>query len=229
MAETAVELEARLKERWFALWKGLGGPSEAWMQAEWERLAAHYNEPHRAYHGLAHISYLLGMLSKYVRLASNPVAIELAVWFHDVIYDVSKVKPPGTMSNERQSADYALGVMKAARLSTALRDSVEGLVMVTLHNPATHRPQTSDEMLMADLDWSPLGWAWPDFTESAQQIRHEYSDDMGYSQAEFNAGRLAFLKGTLERGERQFYLHEFKSLYGQQALYNIERAIRELQ
>jgi predicted metal-dependent HD superfamily phosphohydrolase len=46
-----------------------------------------YSEPHRAYHNRLHIDECLQEFDRMRGEARNPIALELAIWFHDVIYD----------------------------------------------------------------------------------------------------------------------------------------------
>ena len=65
-----------------------------------------WNEPHRFYHNLDHLNYLINHFDKLCEkdLITEPERSRLIViaFFHDVIYD-SKAK-----DNEKQSVDYFL-------------------------------------------------------------------------------------------------------------------------
>ncbi|MBL7570773.1 hypothetical protein, partial [Escherichia coli] len=61
-------------------------------------LRRRYAEPHRAYHGQAHIDALLRGLVNEARHVGNGAAVELAIWYHDAIYD------PAAADNEARSA-----------------------------------------------------------------------------------------------------------------------------
>lgn len=67
-----------------------------------ERLAGlrrRYAEPHRAYHGQAHVDALLAGLAAEGPHIGNKAATELAIWYHDAIYN------PNATDNEARSAD----------------------------------------------------------------------------------------------------------------------------
>lgn len=53
-------------------------------------LAAAYDEGTRYYHTRAHIDACLSQLDVYRDLARNPAEIEIALWFHDAIYDTHR-------------------------------------------------------------------------------------------------------------------------------------------
>ncbi|MEA5468385.1 hypothetical protein VB714_05850 [Spirulina sp. 06S082] len=59
-----------------------------------------YREKHRYYHTLQHIEECLIL---YDRLPTKSPTVEIALWFHDVIYN------PQGPNNEMQSANYADG------------------------------------------------------------------------------------------------------------------------
>src|SRR5690242_9270349 len=87
------------KERWLALWKACGanGAQQAW----YEHLSAAYGAPQRHYHNQQHIAECLAEFDSARHLALEPAAVELALWFHDAVYN------PKASDNEEQSA--ALG------------------------------------------------------------------------------------------------------------------------
>ena len=69
------------KERWYLLCKGLGLEGETmWIEFE-----SAYLTSGRAYHNLGHILDCLQLLDEHRAVATDPVAVELAVWFHDVV------------------------------------------------------------------------------------------------------------------------------------------------
>ena len=54
------------------------------------RLLDGYREPRRYYHTFDHIRHCLAMLDQCRALLRHPDAVELAVWFHDVIFEPGK-------------------------------------------------------------------------------------------------------------------------------------------
>ena len=77
-----------------------------------------YSEPHRCYHNLAHIEDCLGEFDRAKQLATDPAAVELAIWFHDAVYD------PRAADNEERSAELAKDWLSDLHASDALTDSV---------------------------------------------------------------------------------------------------------
>src|SRR6266850_1795575 len=86
-------------DRWAALWCAIGasGDPSLW----YERLTAAYAEPQRVYHNQQHIAECLAQFDAVRHLARQPEAVEVAIWFHDAVYD------PKGADNEEQSANLA--------------------------------------------------------------------------------------------------------------------------
>ena len=82
--------EIDMKARWLALWKRIGGKTDG--EAEWKKIVAHYSQPHRAHHVLLHIEHCLRELDEVKakrNLLINPDAVEVALWFHDIVNDTT--------------------------------------------------------------------------------------------------------------------------------------------
>jgi predicted metal-dependent HD superfamily phosphohydrolase len=71
-----------------------------------DELVARYSEPHRKYHTLQHLAECLAHVEAVGHLAEQPGEVEIALWFHDGIYDTQG------HDNERQSADWARAVLE---------------------------------------------------------------------------------------------------------------------
>ncbi len=87
------------RERWQRIWQEAGAVGDPGPCCE--RLITAYSAPDRHYHNLDHISECLGELDAARHLAADPVAVELALWFHDAVYDSRAT------ANEERSADLA--------------------------------------------------------------------------------------------------------------------------
>ena len=69
---------------WLALMAKIGFSQNIETYTE---LKSRYSETHRKYHNVAHIESVLSELGKARHIAENYEAIELALWFHDAIYN----------------------------------------------------------------------------------------------------------------------------------------------
>ena len=64
-----------------------------------------YGEAWRTYHNMEHIGACLTYFDRCRDVANHPDAIEMAIWFHDCIYEV------GNTNNEALSRDWFLEVL----------------------------------------------------------------------------------------------------------------------
>lgn len=151
-------------------------------------LRARYGEPHRRYHVLAHVTDVLAALASGPP-AEDPVAVRLAVWFHDAVYD------PRAGDNEAASAALAARTLTGWDASKPLVRRVRGLVLATDHR----RPAPAgdgDAALLVDADLAVLA-APPDrYDAYVAAVRAEYAhvDD-----ADWRRGRAAVLDALLAR------------------------------
>src|SRR5262245_10907424 len=66
-----------------------------------DRLVSAYSEPHRYYHTLEHLAEMFKVAGKLADAATDPAAVQLAIWFHDAVYDSRAT------DNEERSAALA--------------------------------------------------------------------------------------------------------------------------
>lgn len=124
--------------RWERLWSTLGAAhADGTLFCN---IIAKYSEPHRKYHTLRHLEECLSHLDEAQHLAARPAEIELALWFHDAVYDVRR------QDNEERSAEWARASAEAASLPAKVCDRVYDLVLATRHNAA---PESTDEAGLA--------------------------------------------------------------------------------
>ncbi len=146
-----------------------------------------YAEPHRHYHTMQHLNECFVNFDQVRVEATHPAEIELALWFHDVIYDVT------SHTNEQHSADWAHSVVLNAGGSATVADRVHKLVMVTAHNAL---PRSLDEHILVDVDLSILGAESARFAEYETQVRAEYS---WVPEATYRSKRAEILQTFLDR------------------------------
>jgi len=170
---------------WQRAWAGIGAAGEG--SALFAQLTAAYAEPQRHYHTLQHLGECLALFDDARALAERPAEVELALWFHDAIYDIKGHE------NEQRSADWARDALRDAGVSADAAQRVHDLVMATRH---TAVPSGRDEQLLVDIDLSILGAARARFDEYEQQIRKEYAYVPGFL---FRRKRREILKGFLDR------------------------------
>ncbi len=170
---------------WQRAWTGIGAVGEG--GALFAQLKAAYAEPQRHYHTQQHLGECLSAFDAARSLAEHPDEVELALWFHDAIYDIKG------HDNEQRSADWARDALTDAGVATEAAERVHALVMATRH---TAVPVGRDEQLLVDIDLSILGAERPRFDQYEQQIRQEYAYVPGFL---FRRKRREIFKGFLDR------------------------------
>jgi len=155
-----------LKRVWEAAWHQIGATQHEASDSVYDSLIEAYNQPHRKYHTVQHITECLDLLVKVAHLAEHPDEIAVALWFHDIAYD------PKSRKNEEKSAKLAATAMNRAKIPVNSRTRIAGLIMVTKHD---REPMTSDEKLILDIDLAILGAAKRRYNQYERQIAAEYS------------------------------------------------------
>ena len=204
-----------LRERWSALMDSFEVDAHLADKA-FEDLAARYGENGRHYHTLAHIENVLETADALRPFAQDFPAVELAAWFHDIIYD------PRAADNEAQSADYAARVLGTMGLPAATIAKVERLIRATTH--AYPCPDDPDCQVLLDADLATFGSNWPLQEEIAAAIRQEFSF---VPEDTYRVGRRQVLKQFLQR-DRIFYNPKMFAQFEETARQNIAQAIAAL-
>ena len=182
-------------------------------------LRARYAEPHRAYHGQAHIDAMLQGLSALGDAFERPAAVELAIWYHDAIYD------PARHDNEARSADL-LRAEVSGLADPALLDAAELMVRLTAGHtlpPDVHPAWRTDCALFLDLDLAVLGAPAAEYDAYEAGIAAEFVPVHGINA--FRTGRAAFLRALLDRA-RLFHTDRFHAALDAPARVNLSRALQ---
>jgi predicted metal-dependent HD superfamily phosphohydrolase len=202
-----------MKERCKQIWQKSDAPV---VPSEiLEELLSAYSSGDRYYHNLAHIQDCLAIFDETRFLADSPEAVELAIWFHDAVYD------PKRSDNEEKSAAWAKSAIAQSGLSIDLAEYVSHLILATCHNAID---QDRDTQLLMDVDLSILGQEAEIFWQYEDNIRKEYAwvpEDL------FNQKRIAILHSFLERSHI-YYLEIYRNRFEEQARQNLEQAIARL-
>jgi predicted metal-dependent HD superfamily phosphohydrolase len=204
-----------LANQWKASWEGLGISITPMLIQEFKELIARYSEPHRRYHTVRHLEECFAKLTEIHNLAEHAAEVELALWFHDAIYEKH------SSQNEVKSAELAVKKVLAAGGSVDAAARISNLIMATRHAVL---PRNKDEQVLIDVDLSILGAEPERFEEYERQIREEYSWVPWFL---FREKRRKILKDFLAR-PTIFNTHVFIQRYEKQARQNIERSITRL-
>jgi predicted metal-dependent HD superfamily phosphohydrolase len=206
-------LPDQVERDWVSLWKRVAARGEPLPALN--DLVARYTESHRGYHSLAHVLDCLREFNTVRRLAQNPDAIELALWFHDAIYN------PRAADNEEQSARLAEQVLTAANLTEPFIRDVRELILATRHQSI---PESADARLLVDIDLSVLGQSAERFDAYEAGVRKEYKWVPGPL---FAMKRSAILKSFLDRAAI-YATPWFREKYEAAARANLARSVRQL-
>ncbi len=200
-------------ERWSRLWDNLGAVGSP--DPVFRLLSDLYSERHRTYHTLNHLSHCLDELEDARHLAERPYEVEMALWFHDAVYD------PKAKDNEKRSAELARRIAKEARLTEAFGKRVHDLVMATRHHEL---PEGADARLLVDIDLSILGRPRGEFDRYEANIRKEY---LFVPWPEYRSARGAVLQSFLDRPaiySTDYFQRKYESL----ARANLDRSLSSL-
>jgi len=215
MTSPAVEEISGLN-RFQSLWQRclIEGAADASAEIH-QRLVDSYNESQRRYHTLGHIDHCLSMFDQCKSLAINPDALEIAVWFHDAIFE------PGKSDNEALSAEL-YDEFSAGVHADEFRALVGRMIMATLHNGLSL--DDSDAGYMVDIDLSSFGLPWEDFLRDSRHLREESAE---LSDADYFQKQGAFRSCLLARPH--FYQTDFfRRHYEQQARDNLAKYVDQL-
>jgi predicted metal-dependent HD superfamily phosphohydrolase len=155
-----------------------------------------YSQPHRYYHNLRHIQQVFDVVAEMRSQADNFVAIGLAVWFHDVIYN------PKATDNEEKSALYARKILTQLETSPEIVKKVTKMILMTKSHQTLSKD--IDTQIFLDADLSIFGSSPSDYNNYKQAIRQEYA---WIAENEYRDRRKQVLSRFLQRD--RIYLTEY--------------------
>lgn len=167
---------------------------EADLRAAWRRwlpgvpddIIARYREPHRRYHGVRHLAFVVRDVTRLLTdvAVPDPAAVMAAAFLHDAVYD------PRSSTNEEASARLADTVLLDWEPSR--RADVQRLVLVTV----AHDADDPAAAVLSDADLAVLGAEPGAYDAYRRGVRAEYShvpDDA------WRTGRASILRSFLDR------------------------------
>jgi len=198
---------------WDRCWRGLGVNTDGHQLMI--RIIEAYNEPHRKYHNEEHLIDCLRLFAYHRHLANEPDEVEIALWFHDAIYDVK------ANDNEARSARWAVDELKQAGISKERISRVCNNIIATCHLSVLEK---IDEQLVVDIDLSIFGASPAQFLEYERRIRDEYKWVEDYT---FCRKRWEILAEFLFRSSL-YNTIIFQQLFEKQARINLLNSLRNL-
>ena len=153
-----------MEKIWLSSWCELG--LNAPESSVFEDVLARYSETHRYYHTLQHLSECFSHRAWIQASAAYPAEVYMAIWFHDLIYDVR------AKDNETRSAQFAADLLSANGASHSQISRISQHIIAT----STHQMSLAeDSQFLLDVDLAILGASPARFSQYQEQIRSEYA------------------------------------------------------
>lgn len=149
-------------------------------------LVAAHSAPERFYHNLEHLTEMFRVVERLNATVEDPNALQLAVWFHDAVYD-SRAR-----DNEHRSGELAVDLLGPIGVPASGIERVVRMIWATAHT--ADPPADRDTRVLLDADLAILGASEERYARYAADIRKEYawvSDD------DYRAGRIGVLNKFL--------------------------------
>ena len=195
-----------------------------------ESLLQAWEQPHRAYHHSGHLSQMLTDLDRlyaYRTQGSTPLALVLAAWFHDAVYEGA----PG--EDERRSEQLANISLEPLVTAGLLSGDELQMVSLLVRATATHElPESADLpagyepadiQFFLDADMAILAADSARYRRYLRGVRSEYSH---FDDEAFRAGRTTFLRSILGR-KRIFLSEQALQLWEEPAQTNLQAELSE--
>lgn len=196
-----------------------------------ESLLQAWEQPHRAYHHSGHLSQMLTDLDHLyahrAQAGSTPLALILAAWFHDAVYEGA----PG--KDERRSEQLASASLAPLVTAGLLTGHELQMVSLLVRATATHElPESTDLpagyepadiQFFLDADMSILAADSARYRRYLRGVRSEYSH---FDDEAFRTGRTNFLRSILGR-KRIFLSEEALQLWEEPAQANLHAELSE--
>ena len=176
----------------------------------WIEIKTYYSSPNRHYHTLKHLEYI------YISLENIEIdtVIEFSIFYHDIIYDVTK------KDNEEKSASLAKKRLAELNVSKRVQKEVVELIIKT----QKHQTESQKDSLFLDADLAILASHREIYQNYIEDIRKEYAI---YSDKIYNSGRREVLNSFLKK-ERLYHSNYFHKRYEKIARKNLESELKSL-
>ena len=195
-----------------------------------ESLLQAWEQPHRAYHHSGHLSQMLSDLDRLYtarKQGATPLALVLAAWFHDAVYEGA----PG--EDERRSEQLANISLEPLVTAGLLSGDELQMVSLLVRATATHKlPESADLpagyepadiQFFLDADMAILAADSARYRRYLRGVRSEYSH---FDDEAFRAGRTTFLRSILGR-KRIFLSEQALQLWEEPAQTNLQAELSE--
>ncbi len=215
MDSVGIEVIDLLATKWVNLFRPFPG-NPTLIEEIFTQLVTAYSHQERYYHNLLHIQQVLNIINTLEPWADNLPAIQMAAWFHDVVYDT---KSP---NNEERSAEYAASALSKLGIPITIINKVVKMILNTKNHQSS--PEDIDSHILLDADLSIFGAEASQYLAYAQAIRHEYS---WVTDGEYKITRKRILQNFLEQ-DRIYFTGKAFDLLEIKAKANISNEILKL-
>ncbi len=185
-------------------------------EGTFNHVVAAYSTSNRYYHNLKHIHHVLTTIATLQVYAKDLSAVQLAAWFHDIVYDTQ------AKNNEENSAEYANQLLTRLGIPVNHIATVTRLILNTKHHQAA--VDDCDNQVLIDADLAILGTNQAQYWEYANAIRQEYA---WIPETEYIKGRSQVLEKFLQR-DRIYYTPLMFKIAEQSARSNIKAEVAML-
>lgn len=179
-------IDDRLRAAWAEASAGVGAQHDESLLVE---VVQRYDEPHREYHGLAHLAHVVSVVSSMQDLCEDFASTVIAAFFHDVVYVI------GRSDNETASAQFAGEHLRRLGAEPDAIAKVEVMIVAT-DDHVVPNGAPADTAVLLDADLAILGTDTETYDHYVERVRREYAaipDDA------WRVGRAAVLESFLRR------------------------------
>ncbi|KDQ63604.1 hypothetical protein JAAARDRAFT_384709 [Jaapia argillacea MUCL 33604] len=196
------------------------GPDDVWFKY----LEDQYGQPWRRYHTIDHINSMLSLCGRYAANLDDPKAVELAIWFHDVIYDPKATHGDNELKSIEEFNKYAVERQLSVPQKTAVAELIHSTIKHEIPGELT-AVSKNDLSYFLDFDLEVLSRDKEAYEIYAAQIRQEY---WHYSDEAYGKGRTAVLETFLRR-DKAYFTEAFRTAgHETVARWNLAEEIRRL-
>ena len=198
--------DAALRARFAALVARLGGRASGTADS-FDQLHAAWRTGRRHYHELGHLVACLGELDAAAVEPACADLVELALWYHDAIYE------PGASDCEPRSAELLIAHAAALAIPASSARRAADLVLATAHTRCAAPRGDRATDLIVDIDLAILGRDVLSFMDFEYSVEEEYAPSSRFA---FRIARGRFLASLLA-APTLYRTEQFRARYEQPA------------
>ena len=149
-----------------------------------------YNEPHRKYHNLRHISEMLQSAAIFEHLCKDFKLLQIAIIFHDVEYKAQAI------DNEERSEVFARNILNTLAFEEEAILKISKMILQTKNHFPENEQLNFETKILLDCDLKILGETAERYAEYKNAVRQEFC---AFTQKDYEKGRKDFLTKVLKQ------------------------------